>query len=148
MAAGISLFSDTAGCVPYRAFEALNPYADVYLFDYKTASTARYASVIGGDLALIRANLRRLLADGKEVRVRIPLIPGFNTDSDSIDALRTDLADLGIRRVELLPFHRLGSGKYETLGLEYPYRHTPPLTKEVLAAIIDRFAADFTVCTE
>lgn len=146
--AGISLFVDTAGCVPYRAFEMLNPYTDVYLFDYKTASAAKYATVIGGNLALIRENLRRLLADGKDVRIRIPLIPGFNTDPASVDALRADLADLGIRRVWLLPFHRLGSGKYETLGLEYPYRHTPPLAKEALAEITGRFAADFTVSVE
>ena len=149
--AELSLFVDTAGLaqdITNCMFEMLNPFTDVYLFDYKTASADQYASAIGGDLALIRENIRRLLADGKEVRIRIPLIPGFNTDAASVDAICEELSALGIRRVELLPFHRLGSGKYETLGLDYAYRHTSPLTKETLTAITDRFAADFAVSVE
>lgn len=147
-AEGISLFVDTAGCVGYEAFERLNPYTDVYLYDFKTASEEDCARVVGGSLARIRDNLARLLADGKRVRVRIPLIPGFNTSDAASDAIIRELAALGVTAVELLPFHRMGSGKYEAMGLPYAYRDTEPLQKAEAGRIAARYARAFTVKTE
>ena len=118
---------DTAGCVPYAAFETVNPYTDLYFFDLKTADPDKYAS-IGGSLSLVTGNIARLIGAGKNVRIRIPLIPGFNADSDSLAALASLTLDLGAREADLLPFHRLGSGKYEALGMNYAYRETPPLS--------------------
>ena len=117
---------DTAGCVPYTAFETVNPYADLYFFDLKTADAEKYAS-IGGSLSRVTDNIAHLLRDGKTVRVRIPLIPDFNTDPDSLSALADTCVRLGTPDVDLLPFHRLGSGKYAALGMDYAYRITPPL---------------------
>ncbi|MBQ3969458.1 MAG: hypothetical protein II685_03100 [Clostridia bacterium] len=51
--------------------------------------------------------------------IRIPLIRDFNTDEDSISQICKALAVLAITEVELLPFHRLGSAKYEAMGLVY-----------------------------
>ena len=79
---GISVLVDTAGCLRYDAFAALNPYVSGYLFDFKTADAARYRA-IGGDLSLIKQNLVRLLREGIGVRIRIPLIPDFNVDAES-----------------------------------------------------------------
>ena len=69
----LHLIVDTAGCVPYSAFEKLNPYADEYYYDYKSANAEALKRVAGADLSLITNNLKRLLAEGKKVRVRIPL---------------------------------------------------------------------------
>lgn len=118
---------DTAGCVPYAAFEAVNSYADLYFFDLKTADAEKYAS-IGGSLPLVTDNIARLLRDGRTVRIRVPLIPGFNTDENSLHALADTCVRLGTHDVDLLPFHRLGSGKYAALGMDYAYRTTPPLS--------------------
>ena len=145
---GISVIVDTAGCVSYDAFEALNPYVDEYLYDIKSASPTQYAQIIGGNLDRVVQNLAHLLQDHKNVRVRIPLIPGFNTDPSSISALCCLLRDLDISSVDLLPFHRLGSGKYEALGLSYSYRQTPPLSGEPLHLIEKQFAHFFQVNTE
>ena len=145
---GVSLAVDTAGCVSWHAFEQLNPYVDTYLYDLKTASARRYATVIGGSLSLVLENLRRLLTAGKQVRVRVPLIPGFNTDSRSLVALRDCLREVGAQTVDLLPFHRLGSGKYEAMGLSYPYRAVKPLGEARLAHIKDYFSPYFTVKIE
>ncbi len=78
--AGISLYIDTAGSVGYGAFRWLNPFADAYLYDIKTADPVKYSEVTGGDMELILDNFRALRREGKTVRVRIPLIPGFNTE--------------------------------------------------------------------
>ena len=144
----IPLVIDTAGCVAYKAFELLNPYTDTYLFDFKTADGEKYRRVIGGDPALITENLRRLLAEGKRVRVRIPLIPDFNTADDDVDAICGAMADLGVRSVDLLPFHRMGSGKYTAMGKTYAYADRQPLYGAELEPIVARFRRSLTVKVE
>ena len=143
-----TLFVDTAGCVEYAAVERLNPYTDAYLFDYKTASEEKYRTVIGGSLRRVEENIRRLMEDGKTVRIRIPLIPGFNTADGEVDAICSALARLNVTEAELLPFHRLGSGKYEALGIEYAYANTPPLSGAELERIRERYERHMTVRIE
>lgn len=144
---GISVLIDTAGCVPYSSFQKLNPYVAGYLFDFKTADEAQYRR-IGGSLAVVTENIRRLRADGMTVYIRIPLIPHFNCGADSVHAICRALSVLGIHSVELIPFHRLGSAKYEAMGLEYPYREQTPLASAALAEIEKIYKAYFSVKTE
>ena len=95
-------------------------------------------------------HFRKLLEEPVELHIRIPLIPGFNTDEASISAMGQHLKKLGIHRVELLPFHRLGSGKYEAMGLPYAYGKTPPLTRQQVADIQSLFQKKGlqTICEE
>lgn len=146
-AEGISVLVDTAGSGRYDAFQCLNPYVTGYLYDIKTADPEKYRA-IGADLALVTENLQRLLRDGMDVRIRIPLIPGFNTDEASVEDLCRLLQDLGIEKVDLLPFHRLGSGKYKAMGLSYAYADTLPLTEEELTTLREQYEAFFRVTVE
>ncbi|MBQ5973525.1 MAG: radical SAM protein [Oscillospiraceae bacterium] len=131
---GIPTLIDTAGNVPWAAFEAVRGTVRQFYYDVKTADAARYAR-LGGDLDRIAENLRRLVAGGAEVRVRIPFIPGFNTSDEDCRRIGRLVADAGARRADLLPFHRLGGAKYEALGLTYTYRDVrPPDRAELLRA--------------
>ena len=144
---GVSVLMDTAGCVPYSSFELLNADLSGYLFDFKTADADRYRA-IGGDLAQVTENLKRLLSSGVGVTVRIPLIPQFNTAESEIRAICRALSALGVTHVELLPFHRLGSGKYAAMGMVYAYKDQPPLSKEELHTIENLYKQYFSVKTE
>ena len=144
---GISVLIDTAGCVPYKEFEKLNPLVQGYLFDFKTANVQNYRE-IGGDLETVTQNLTRLISDGANVQVRIPLIPDFNTDEGSILEICERLKAIGIGEVELLPFHRLGSAKYEALGLDYQYKNYELLSKDKLDEIIKQYSKYFKVIIE
>ena len=144
---GVATLIDTAGCVPYKAFEALNPFVQGYLFDFKTADERKYKE-IGGDLKIVTQNLERLISDGANVQVRIPLIPDFNTDQESISQICEMLTKLAIAQVELLPFHRLGSAKYEALGLDYPYKSYQPFSKEEIDKIKKQYSQYFCVTIE
>lgn len=143
----ISSLIDTAGCVPYASFVLLNRFVEGYLFDFKTADAAKYKS-IGGDLELVTDNISRLIADNISVFIRIPLIPDFNCDLSSTQAICRHLRKIGIERVELLPFHRLGSAKYEAMGLEYAYKTQQPLTKDDLGKIEAIYKTYFSVKIE
>ena len=135
---GVSVLIDTAGCVSYTAFQRLNPIVSGYLFDFKTADAEKYRR-IGGNLDLVTQNLYHLKADNVPFRIRIPLIPGFNTDPASVKAIGEHLKRMGIREAELLPFHRLGSAKYEAMGLDYAYRDQAPLSAEALETIEENY---------
>ena len=104
--------------------------------------------MIGGDVDLIYNNLCRLIACGARVRVRVPLIPGFNTAKESCQAMCAQLRDAGVREVDLLPFHRMGSGKYRALGLPYAYENVEPLTPEELSQIASIYRQYFEITVE
>ena len=63
-------------------------------------------------------------------------------------AIAADLREVGAKTVALLPFHRLAVGKYEAMGIPYPYRDTPPLSAETLRRTAEILSKDFTVYTE
>ena len=128
---GVQTLIDTAGCVPYSEFEKLRGTVAGFLYDFKSADHAKYES-IGGRLDTVADNLWRLMADGESVRVRVPLIPGFNANAEDILGICRYLSCMGVTAVDILPFHRLGTSKYEAMGLEYTYRDTQPMSRDAL----------------
>jgi len=144
---GISVLVDTAGCVPYSAFQRLNPFVTGYLFDFKTAEEDKYQE-IGSSLDLVVENIRKLRKDGMTVRIRIPLIPNFNTSPSATQAICECLREIGIEHVDLLPFHRLGSGKYEAMGMSYAYQNQAPFSKAELDGFKKAYQKYFKVKTE
>jgi pyruvate formate lyase activating enzyme len=64
--------------------------------------------------------------------IRVPLIPGHNDSEQNIKALAEFVTELGLKRIDLLPYHSLGKGKYARLGLEYELSDLKPYeSKEV-----------------
>ena len=147
-AQGVSVLLDTAGCVPWSRFEVVLPFVDIVFFDWKTGDPTIMKERIRGDLPLIKGNLARLLQTAKETHIRIPLIPAINTSEEALTAIATDLRETGAKTVALLPFHRLAVGKYEAMGLQYPYRDTPPLPADTLRRAVEILSKDFTVYAE
>jgi pyruvate formate lyase activating enzyme len=68
-------------------------------------------------------NLRTILLDaGNDIIVRIPVIPGFNDDEESLGALKSLLAESkrsSLVRISLLPYHKIGVSKYKKFSMEY-----------------------------
>ncbi|MDD6032762.1 MAG: radical SAM protein [Oscillospiraceae bacterium] len=123
--AGIPVLLDTAGNVGREAFETVLPWVDACYFDLKAGSQEGYDAV-GGQLERVLANMSAAAAAGVPVTARIPVIPGFNDSPEEAERMARLLLEARIRRVDLLPFHRLGSGKYKTLGWRYAYADTLP----------------------
>ena len=63
----------------------------------------------------------RLLADRFQGRLifRIPLIPGFNDDNNSLTALAEFISSIGKKEVNIIPVHHLGREKHFLLGRNY-----------------------------
>ena len=72
------------------------------------------------------------------IEIRMPIIPGVNDTREAIErAARFLLGIKGIERVELLPYHRLGEGKYARLEMEYKLPDLQPPEKEHMNEIAD-----------
>ena len=130
-AEGLHTAVETTGNVPARDLLAGAPFINLFLYDIKHTDAERFASVTGGDLPLVLANLS-LLPPAKVV-LRVPVIPGFNDDEPTLRSIFALALERGIRRLDLLPYHTLGTGKYQQLGLRYPYGDQPALTRKDLA---------------
>lgn len=141
-AEGIDTAIETAGHVPWAWFEDVLDLTDLFLFDIKHADEARHRLGTGVGIELIRHNLEGLLRRKARVWVRIPVIPGFNADPADMGRIAGSLAHLqGIEKVELMPFHRLGTGKCESLGRTYVAEHLAPPSREELVELAALFAA-------
>ena len=147
-AQGISVVVDTAGCVPWERFAAVLDVTDLFYFDYKTPYPDAYREVVGGDYALIYGNLCKLIASGAHVHVRVPLIPGVNTDAQACAKACEQLRAAGVQYVDLLPFHRMGTGKYEALGKAYAYASVQPLSFEEITQIANIYRQYFEISIE
>lgn len=145
---GISVIIDTSACVPFETFEKVADCCDRFFIDFKAANEDDYKNVIKGSFDQVCENIRRVGKNGWDFSIRIPLIPGFNTGGEYVESMIKQLLSLGVEKVDLLPFHRLGSGKYKALGMKYPYENTKPLTAEEIGKIAENYKKHFTVKIE
>ena len=139
-AEGLHLAVETCGHFPSAHLPPLLPYIDLFLFDIKHAHPATLRQVTGGDFALIEANLKAVLAAGKPVVGRVPVIPGFNHTPEVMGDIFALCARLGVTQLHLLPYHTLGKGKYARLGLPYTLT-TTMLSNEDLRPYLSQASA-------
>ncbi len=133
---GISTALDTSGFAASGALERLARHADLVLFDLKVMDPDTHKAFTGVSNAAILENLKGLVAAGREVWVRIPLVPGVNDDDDNIRRTIALLRSLGgIRRVGLLPYHAGGLDKARRIGKGSRFRKFESPSEERLARI-------------
>lgn len=119
--AGIHCAIETAGNVPWTSFEKVLPFTDLFLYDIKVVDLALHKKVTGSDNKRIIDNLKKLAKTGVEIWARTPLIPGVNDMPSEKEQLADLLASLEtVQKHIFLPYHKLGEGKYESLGLPKP----------------------------
>jgi pyruvate formate lyase activating enzyme len=89
------------------------------LIDLKHVDATRVQEHTGGRADLMLDNLRWALTNHPDVLPRTPVIPGFNDDERDARAMAQWLREAGATRVQLLPFHNFGEGKYDLLDMAY-----------------------------
>lgn len=118
--AGIHTAIETSGAFAWESFaETCLPHLDLILFDLKIADAKRHREIIGVDNGPILSNLKRLLNDDPDrTIVRIPLIPGYTVDHENLAQIADILRACNAPRCSLLPYHPMGLGKAEHIGLQ------------------------------
>lgn len=130
---GLHTAVETCGQVDFIRIKRAYPLIDLFLFDIKHMDKELLKTVTGADLEPILKNLRYIShKNPRKIIIRVPVIPGFNSDEKTLLAIFSLATENRIREVHLLPYHTLGKDKYEQMGLPYPYPYLGMLTKEDL----------------
>jgi pyruvate formate lyase activating enzyme len=140
-ACGIHTALDTCGMAPADVLLRVAAHADLVLFDLKAMGGGLHVQYTGAPNTAILENLEALAAAGRCVIVRYPLIPGVNDGAGELRAMAEFLRPLGLRRVDLLPYHRMGIDKYRRLGIRCPleeFSSPDPARVDEVAGVLRR----------
>ena len=133
---GINTAIDTCGCVPWSEIEKTLDNCDLYLYDIKCIDSALHKEYTGRENDIILDNLMRLDLCGKDIWIRIPIIPGFNNNEEEIGKIAEFISTLSsVKRVTLIPYNTLGVNKYKTLGMEYKFDTLKRIENEDLMSL-------------
>ena len=141
--AGLHTAVESCSFASREVIDRVFPHVDLGLLDVKHMDPAKHKEYTGVSNEIILDNIRHVYRDlHVPVIVRVPVIPGHNDDEENVAATARFAAELGPDvAVHLLPYHRLGDSKLESLG------RTPALHLEVppdeqmqkLKAIVESF---------
>jgi pyruvate formate lyase activating enzyme len=127
---------DTCGFAPWEVLDEMRAYVDLFLYDLKLMDDAKHRKLTGVSSELILRNLQMLSERGHDIFLRVPIVPGVNDDDENIRQIGTFAAGLPhLNRVDILPYHRAASNKYERLNRAYELPETRPPSNERLAEI-------------
>ncbi|MHC5034072.1 MAG: glycyl-radical enzyme activating protein [Planctomycetota bacterium] len=130
--AGLHCCVETCGHADFSLLERILDSVDLFLYDVKDTDNQRHLDYTGVPNTQIIGNLRALVDRGAAVRLRLPIVPGLNDRPDHFQGVAELVSDLpGLLGVELMPYHRLGLGKLDRLGLKRQVPE-PPAPDEAL----------------
>lgn len=119
---GYSMDLETCGYFDFGKVEASLRRMDLIFMDLKTMDDAVHRKYTGVSNRKILENMKRLNDLPADIVIRIPVIGGVNDSEENIRGSADFVhANLPRAKMELLPLHKLGTVKYEALGMPAPY---------------------------
>lgn len=119
---GIHIALDTAGYGIGKYDEVLK-YVDLVLLDIKHTTSEGFTSLTGGRIEETFDFIESLNKSGKKVWIRQVIVPSIMDNKEYLESLNEYLKKINnIERIDFLPYHKLGSEKYEKLGIDNPYK--------------------------
>jgi pyruvate formate lyase activating enzyme len=120
---GIHTTIETCGACSWERLERLLPYSDLVLYDLKLIDEEAHRRWTGASNRPILENAARL--GGREVQVRVPLIPGITDTEENLRAVFAFMRSAGLKSAALLPFNPSSKAKYEWLDLPFEIEGEP-----------------------
>ncbi len=136
---GIHTVVDTCGHADSELFLQLSEKVDQFLFDLKLLDPSEHEKYTGVSNEVILENLTSLARKGKSIIIRFPVIPGVNDGVDHIRRMVAFLSSLDLKRIDLLPYHRIGVEKYRRLGMPYLLEGLEPPSEDHIREIATQF---------
>ncbi len=145
---GIHTCIETAGFAPSDNLRLLLPLTDCLLFDIKHMDPVKHMEYTGQSNELILQNARLAAESGADILFRLPLIPGVNDAPENIARTAEFVKGLpGAPGIQLMPYHRMGDGKYQALDIPNATHDLAVMTPAEIEAVRQAFAAHGVDCT-
>lgn len=141
---------ETTGYAPWPHYEKVLKNVDWVFADIKHMDSDKHKEGTGVSNGLILENIEKMakLSINGDLRliVRVPIIDKFNTDDENVVATAKYVKKIGINEVNCLPFHRLGTSKYEQLDKVYLCQDMPSPTDSLMKHIQGLFEREGVTC--
>ncbi len=112
---GLHTAIETCGYTQWSVMQIIAEYTDFFLYDIKCVDSAKHKKGTGQNNELILDNVKKI-ARLRPIKIRVPLIPTFNADVDTIREIAKFVKDdLGQIEIDLLTYNKFGESKYERL---------------------------------
>jgi pyruvate formate lyase activating enzyme len=135
---GFHTAMETTAYADFSVIERLLPWLDLALCDLKHVDPGKHRQFTGISNERILENLRRIGLSGTPLVIRTPVVPSFNATPEEIAMISTYAASIpGVKQLHLLPYHRLGEGKYKGLGMPYALSGIEPLSNRQMDALLE-----------
>ncbi|MBO5142382.1 MAG: pyruvate formate lyase-activating protein [Clostridia bacterium] len=123
---------DTAGSLPLNdTIKELLAYTDLVLLDIKHINEEKSKELTGLSNKNNLAFAKYLNEKNIPVWIRQVLVPGYTDAPEDLKELKKFIDSLSnVKKVELLPYHKLGEFKWKNFGEEFPLKDVLPPTKE------------------
>ena len=127
---------DTTCYADTEVIKKISENTDLFLCDIKHMDSAVHQQFTGVPNELILTNLKWLALSGKNIIIRLAVVPGFNDEPSNIEKTAEFAASLkGIERIDLLPYNTGGREKADRLTVDYPIMKTNKPSDEQIASI-------------
>jgi len=131
---------DTSGYADGKILLQAAKKADLILYDIKVVDDEVHQKIIGKDVTQVLDNLEKLSGQKANVRMRFPLIPEMTDTDENIGNIICFLKkNTMYRKIHLLPFHKAGEGKYQSLGMVNHMGNIKPPSAKRTAKVKEQF---------
>ncbi|MDF2676396.1 MAG: glycyl-radical enzyme activating protein [Bacillota bacterium] len=133
---------DTCGTVNFENLQRVAPYTDVFLYDLKIMDDEKHKEFVGSSNKLILENLKRLSQIHNNINLRMIIVEGVNAEEKHIEETLKFIKDLGIKKINLLPYHDIAKHKYKKLNMFYEDHKMKKPTEEKMQAFKEMFESN------
>ena len=131
---------ESSGSVDLKVAESVLEETDLLILDLKALRQKDCEKVCGIDINKSIEILKYCEEEKKPVWVRHVLVPGVNLDYEKLEEMAEFLKKFKtIKRVELLPFHKMGEYKWEELSIPYTLKNTKTPTENEMEKAFEIF---------
>ena len=144
---GLHTTLDTSGYGGQRDLEMVLENTDLVLYDLKVIEPGSHIAIVKASNQPILRNAKSIVERKVPMIVRIPLIPGLTDTDENIKGIANFVRELDSELpVNILPYHRMGMGKYKMLDREYKLSELNLLPDERLKEIVEHFKSHGLAC--
>lgn len=135
----IHIAIDTAG-VGNGGYEELLEVVDLVILDIKHVNKFNYFDLTANKIDESLEFIKCLNKSKRKVWIRQVVVPGLTDNRDYLKKLSSMIHKIKrVEKIEFLPYHKMGSSKYEELGINDPYKDLPEMDKDKCSELFDEF---------